>query len=380
MKAVPSSISVFSPHGFLPHVRDADVVAEVAGGSVWGTDDVARLRAAGLVRVRLPEDGERTVLSGPRVSPEASARKHPGAESPESSRTTLGARLGAEDLTLRTLLWLSLAGVPVAGPELPEGVRGRLDPDLLALLDRVGPATVSDPGARELLSLALRRRARELAGHPPADLHPPVAVLLPVDELSSALAADLEAQTWTAVVCCPVVDGEATEALAQAREAAEALYCTRMGPGLRYGPHHLADLVEALRHSGAKVAHSPARFRPWRDGAWLEDDTAGIEGPAPGGLPDGSLWYAVDGPEPPVAPQDGYAVHGAGAVPAPGAEADLDDGRAVALRLHSGTPTVLDWLTAEEPRTAPVRSTPESYFVKRGAPSRARNSSTASES
>lgn len=380
MEPIPSNTNIFSPRGFVPHVRDPAVVADVVGGSVWGADDVARLRTAGLVRVGLPQDGERTVLSGPRVSPETLAKEKPGGERPERRPTTVGRLLGDDDLVLRTVLWLALAGVPVTGAGLPGAVRDRLDPDLLALVDRVAPDTVADPGSRELLSLALRRRARELTGHPPADLQPGIAVLLPEEELPATLAADLERQTWTRVVPIPAAPEDEAQVLAGAREEG-AVYCTRMAPSVRYGPHHLADLVAALRHSGARAAHSPLRFRPWREGSWLEDEAAAVEGAAAGGLEHGSLWYAVDGPEAPVVPDDGYAVHGVGAVPAPGTTEEVDDDRAVALRLHPGLPPVLDWLDHEEgTSTTHTRSAPESYFARPGAPSRARSSSTASES
>lgn len=387
VQPIPSNTTIFSPRGFLPHVKDPRAVVDVAGGSVWGADDVARLRTAGLVRVRPAEDEGQVVDGGQIIHGGQTAEGH-GVVVANGARAA-GSALDADDLVLRTLLWLALAGVPVTGDGLATSVRERLDPGLLDLLDRVEPATVADPGGRELLSLALRRRARELAGHPPAEEQPAVAVLLADGELPATLAADLEAQTWGAVVRCPTPREDAAEVLGGAR-ARGALYCTRMSADLRYGPHHLADLVEALRHSGARVAHSPLRFRPWHAGTWLEDD-AGVEGPASGGLPDASLWYAVDGPRVPDAQGDGYAVHGGGAVPV----SEVTGGPAVALRLHRDTPVVLDWLPESLGRAAAGTSTtparpggggedadpvPRSYFAAAGTPSRARSSSTASDS
>lgn len=349
MEAIPTNTSIFSGRGFLTYLRDPEAVVDVVAGSVWGTDDVARLRTAALVRVRPPTDDQRE------VEPDG----HPG--EPLEVRS-LGGKLTADDLVLRTVLWLTVAGVPVSGSDLAGPVRDRLDSHLLALLDRVSTGTVSDPGHRELLSLALRRRARELTGYPPAGTQPVIAVLLPTGELPPTLLADLDAQTWGTVWRCPASTEEAAEVLADAR-GQRALYCTRMGAGLRYGPHHLADLVGALRHSGARVAHSPIRFRPWRGSTWLEDSAAGVEGPTIGGMADGSLWYAVDGPEVPVAPRDGYGVHGANAVPSLGAGVD----RVAALRLHHDTPVVLDWLAGAGNGTAdPV--VPRSYFAIAATP------------
>ena len=47
---------------------------------------------------------------------------------------------------------------------------------------------------------------------------------------------------------------------------------------LALAPEHLADLVHGLRHSGAALAHSPARFWPWQGGLWLEDDSVVEQG------------------------------------------------------------------------------------------------------
>lgn len=352
MELIPTNTGIFSPRGFRPRVADPRSTVEVAAGTVWGRDDVARLRQAGLVR----------------VTPRAGS----GREDP-------GGGLGPDDLAVRTVLWLALAGVPVTGVTLAPAVRTRLDDALLALLDRVTPDSVSDPGSREQLSLGLRRRAREMVVLRPHRTRRPVLVLLPegADD-APTLLADLATQTWPAVLH-HLAAGEAAagDVFARAREV-DAPWCTRVRADVRYGPHHLADLVDALGHSGAAAAHSPLRFRPWRHGTWLEDDRLGVEGPAAGGLEGGSLWYADDGPLSPVRAQ-GYAVHGANAVPA----VPVVGSEAVALRLCEQRPTVLDWL-APAPTRDPLPGSgqrgavPPSYFA--GTPSRARNATTDSES
>lgn len=347
MEPIPTNTAIFSGRGFRPYVRDPGAVMDVAAGSVWGADEVDRLRQASWVRVLPPAEA--------RDAPQQPPSERPVNREAASERPYGGA-LAPEDLVLRTVLWLALAGVPVSTEGVAPAVRHRLDPDLLALLDRVDPAAVADPGERELLSLALRRRARLLLGHHFDHLPRTVVVLLPDGELPAALAADLAAQTWTEVVRCQTSGEDAAQAVASAYHEG-ALYCTRMGAGLRYGPHHLADLIEALRYSGARVAHSPLRFRPWRGGAWLED--AAVEGSAAGGMTDGSLWYAVDGPAAPAS-AEGYAVHGAGAVPV----SDVDGGPPTPLRLHPGTPTVLNWVG---PVAGDGELRPPSYFATAGA-------------
>ena len=111
MELIPTNTAIFSTRGFRPRVPDPRAVVEVAAGTVWGRDDVARLRPAGLVRVTPP---------APRADWAAHATN--GGSAP-------GRALGADDLTLRTVLWLALAGVPVTGAGLPSSVRDRLDPE-----------------------------------------------------------------------------------------------------------------------------------------------------------------------------------------------------------------------------------------------------------
>lgn len=366
MDHIPSNTAIFSPQGFLPIVRAPGTVVEVPAGAVWGKNDVVRLRTAGLVRVGPPApDGDPADVS----PPTGSVLVRPGSG------------LGPDDLALRTVFWLALAGVPVSGAGLSARVRARLEPGLLELLDRVDPVSMTDPGARELLSLQLRRRARTLAWR--RREQPVVAVLLPGGALPAQLEEDLASQTWPAALRCPLPEVQgAAHVLAQARQQG-ALYCARMTADVRYGPHHLADLAAALRHSGARVARSPLRFRSWRLGSWLEDESLGIEGAAGAGLPGGSLWYAADGPNEPVGL--GYAVHGANAVPA----GQVTGSRPTALRLHHRRPVVLDWLPddldpqpqpGDEPTAQGRGPVPRSYFVGTGARSVARSATTASES
>lgn len=338
--------SVLTPRGFRPVVHGPRDGLDVAPRQLWGADDIAAVRDAPLVRV----DG-----TGPD---------------------------GTDDgLVLRSVLALALAGVPVTAHGLPAAVRQRLDPVLLTALDAVTPERVRDPGDRELCSLALRRRAWQLVGYRPrTDAPPVVLVLLPPGELPATLVHDLEGQVTEGLVVRTRQVPEGPEA-ERAVSAEGATYVTRMVPGLRYGPHHLADLVHALGHSGARVALSPPRFLPWNGHAWLEDGRGPSETPAEDGLAGGSLWYAADGATEPAAAGEGYAVHGAGAVPvrASGGPAtgELATGERatgepaacrpedapVTLRLHSGTPRVLDWHSGLEPDRADVHPVGPSYFA-----------------
>ncbi|OLT17782.1 hypothetical protein BJF80_00115 [Serinicoccus sp. CUA-874] len=363
MEPIPVNQAIFSPRGFRPHLRDTRLVAQVEAGTVWGADDLARLRPSGMVRVRPP---------GTEPDPGAAGTTQ------DAARTGHGAGLSPEELTVRTVFWLTLAGVPVAGEGLPDAVRDDLDPILVGLLDRVHPEGVTDLGERELLSLALRRRARALTTRGSTDVSPAVLVLLPdEDDLPATLLEDLARQSWPSVVSCHVSDPGRADELAIEARGRGTLYCTRLSTDLRYGPHHLADLVDALRHSGAAVAHSPMRFRPWRHGTWLEDDQLTVECTATEGLEGGSLWYAEDGASAPTN-TEGYAVHGCNATPA----APTAGSRAVALRIHRATPAALDWVTSGPvtPDADEFAPTPPSYFQRIGSPSRARNPRAASDS
>lgn len=312
MATIVLNSSVLTPRGFRPRPTGPREGVMVTPRLLWGADDIEALREAPLV----------TIATEP-------ADQQP-----------------AGDRVLRqTVLSLTLAGVPVSTQGLPEAVREHLDPGLWQLLEGITPETMADPARRELASLALRRSTWQLAGYrPPVAEEPVVLALLPEAEVPETLAADLAAQQTPGlrlVVRHLAHDDDPEAVVAQER----AVYLTRPQPGLRYGPHHIADLVHALAHSGARVALSPRRFLPWQ-GAWLEDGSGAVESPAEAGLPGGSLWYAVDGTTEPVAGSHGYAVHGTGAVPTGGPQAE--DAGLVPLRLHTGIPPVLDWLAADQ--------------------------------
>lgn len=359
MESLALNSTILTPRGFRSQARGPREGVAVAPRRLWGSDDIAALRDAPFVRV---------------------------------------VEQGVNRDTLVSVVALALAGVPVTGLGLPQPVRERLDRHLLEIADQIGPDTASDPAERELASLALRRRAWQVAGYrPPTPVTPVVLVLLPDGEHSAYLIEDLATQVTpglTVTTRSLAADEDAEQVVREERERG-AVYVTRPDAGLRYGPHHLADLVHALSHSGARVALSPRRFVPWQ-GAWLEDGAGAVESAAERGLPGGSLWYAVDGAGEPVAGSDGYAVHGANAVSVHDQESGGPD--LAPLRMHHGMPRLLDWLGAHAPGSdalgadaAPADQTSgavdaenlvgASYFARgSGGPDRARSSVTASES
>lgn len=363
MESLVLNTSILTPRGFRPRINGPREGVPTAPLRLWGANDIAALREAPFVRVT------------------------------DGAHGATGAGQGLEGVVrdvdrhvLTTVMALALAGVPVTGHGLPMPVRARLDPALLEIIDGIGPDTAADPAERELLSLALRRRAWQVAGYRPPAAQPPAVLALLPDELPLSLLADLEAQVAPGVTVRVRHrgDGEDVEQIVREERERGAVYVTRPSPHLRYGPHHLADLVHALEHSGARVAFSPRRFLRW-EGAWLEDGSGSIESAADGGLPGGSLWYAVDGATEPVAGGAGYAVHGTGAVPV-GARAAEDAGL-VPLRMHDGLPRVLSWLDAgdqvPEPSPTGVGSSGAgaSYFARpSGRPDLARSSVTAADS
>lgn len=312
--------SLFSPRGFRPRVPDTHLVMEVTADNIWDRQQLRAVRAAALVRLHPPVPRE---VTDPRPQP--------------------GAALSEDHLTAQAALALTMAAVPVEGASLTDGARALLDPELLRLLDLLTPDVAADPARREDLCLRLRRRAWSLYGFPRAP-RGTVLVLLP-EHPPPLLLADLGRQAWPSWVPVPVPaaadDQSQRQAVSRAATSHGAVYVTRLDPCLRYGPHHLGDLVHALQHSGASVAHSPARFWPWEAPEWLEDDQ-GVERPARHGLPGGSLWYASDGHLPP-GPADGYAVHGCNAVPLAAATPT----HVTAWRLHPDLPPALAWLCAD---------------------------------
>lgn len=331
-----------SPRGFHPRVPNPHRVGMVEAGTVWGPSDVDPLRDAAFVRLGAP-------------TPTVAALLPPHADLlPSSGRPGPGGNLTDSQLFAGTALGLALAAVPVAGDSLSPGARAMLDPELVRLMDEVTPAGAADAQRRERLALALRRRAWALAGYPRTQ--EPIAVLLPPDP-PAQLLADLDAQTWTQQIRLDPGSAESTAVAAALDQG--AVFCCRPQPGLRYAPEHLADLVHALRHSGAPVAHSPARFWPWLETSWLEDDDV-VERTAAGGLPGGSLWYAADGPQP--ASSEGYAVHGLNAVPL--RNRTQGQAPAAAWRLHPRSPQLLAWATEPaDVRAVPTYATPPSYLV-----------------
>lgn len=379
--------AIVSPRGFLAHLVDPDATIRVSAGSVWGFGDLADLRQYAYVTVGpvpiapiAPDVGESAGEVGDsgdgQIAPDGSVQP--------------GAGMAPDEAHAATVVTLLLAGVPVATGELPEPVRELLDTELLDLADTVTAEQVRDAGRREVLSLALRRRAWAVTRPPvmqdPADN--PVLAIIP-EEPTEDLRQDLAAQTWP--VAQTVTDDQ-PDLDTRVEQAARhgTVYVTRLDPALRYGPHHLGDLVQAIRHSRARVVHSPARFETIGNGRWLERDDGRCEATGSAGLPGGSLWYAADGPSLPQPDRGDYLINGANAVPAAGTGGTAPLVASGALppapsRLHRKRPAVLDWLGSTDPVGTvgePEASLPSSYFAAAGtgAPSRLRNSATARDS
>ena len=368
MESLALNSTILTPRGFRSRAHGPREGVVVTPRRLWGSKDIAALRDAPFVRVA-------------------------GGTEPAGPGGTDGTDQDVVRDIVVSVVALALAGVPVTGRELPGAVRERLDSQLLELTDQDGPATTADPAERELAS----RRAWQVAGYrPPTQVPPGVLVLFPEGDHSAYLVEDLAGQLTPGltVTTRPLAAADDADQVVREERERGAVYVTRMDAGLRYGPHHLADLVHALSHSGARVALSPRRFVPWQ-GTWLEDGVGAVEGAADHGLPGGSLWYAVDGArEPVVAPVDGYAASGTNAVPAH--EEGATGTELAPLRMHEALPRLLDWLGTDSPGTgvntdltdqvggAAGDGTPRvgtSYFARgSGGPDLARSSATASES
>lgn len=287
---------------------------------------------------------------------------------------------------------LSCAGVPVVTTGLPAPVREHVDPDLLRACDMVTSESTRGPGTQEALSIILRRLAHRAYGFsPPGDAQPPrISVVLGTDTSETArLVQELSQQTGVTVHLHLVGahDGGSAPSeppqtvtsttvtpaeLGEDIERVGSVYLTHVHPGVSYGPHHLEDLVQALRHSGAALAHSPLRFhyQPTH-GIVLEHADEPTETPSPpvGGVRAAatSLWYRSDGPTAPSASGTAYATHGCSAVVLEGGPgADLHYSGVV----HRDRPPQLDWFHPA-PGAATETTPAPSYFATTRAAARA---------
>lgn len=262
---------------------------------------------------------------------------------------------------------LCCAGVPVLTAGLSEPVRWMLDPELLAAGDLLDATSVRDPDRREARSIALRRCAHSAYGFapPPDPAHPSTFVVVQREAFTARLQAELAAQSWP-TVRLQVLDGDSGEtSLQHDIQAAGSVYLTRLCPGVSYGPHHLQDLVHALRHSGCAVAGSSSRFTHEAEhGAVVERPTAPVEASLPAGqeLAGTALWYARDGLSPPKGTT--YLNHGCNVVQMSAEPSE----RASTGIVHRRRPPQLAWFETDH-TSAPQAA--GSYFA--GAVSRARS-------
>ncbi len=264
---------------------------------------------------------------------------------------------------------LCCAGVAVLTRCLPGVVRSMVAPELLDVADDVSEQAVLDPARREAMSIAVRQRAHRSYGFqaPGDDAFPTISVVVAAElEDTQPVLDQVAAQSWPAVQVHEVDTDQDPRALGDQVLEAGAVYVARMAPGIAYGPHHLEDLVQALRHSGAAAAVSPPRFthepqaavlleRPGLvlEGTALPRDQTTADSTA-AGL---ALWYAEDGTDgPPAGPS--YQTHGCSAVLLPTPQ-HLD--KASVHAVHRRLPAQLSWFRRS--RAQPTRPTHQSYFA-----------------
>lgn len=257
---------------------------------------------------------------------------------------------------------LSLAGVLVETRSLSRAVRAMLDAVMLGVTDDVGPETTNDDHGREALSLQLRRRAREVYGFAPQQghRHPIVSVVIEARSTieTSRLLEELARQTWPSIRTHLVPVGAKNPRSEIAKVG--ALYVTRFEPTNTYGPHHLEDLVHALRHSGAAAAHTVSRFTYHRAHRILLEAYPLIgEVTADEGAPGGSLWYApAGGGSPGSGLPPGYQVHGCNLVALD--SAPQDEVRSP-RKVYRSLPPQVEWLRRMD-ELLPPSGARESYF------------------
>ncbi len=209
---------------------------------------------------------------------------------------------------------LSCVGATVVTGQLAQSVRALLPADLVRLCDVLDIATSVSPDQHEDLSISVRRSAHRSFGHNPSGDHhlPSVAVLIDPSPRSTArLETEFARQENVEVSIVRAKDWTEGSGRPDGTVNDDALYVADTRPDVTYGPHHLEDLIQALRHSGADLAFSPDRFEHQPDqGVLLEDAAGPSETFLPSGAAPGrgtSLRYTSAGS---VRPRLSYAVHG----------------------------------------------------------------------
>ncbi len=347
---LPVNSVIASPRGFRRSTPTRKVVSLSAVADVPGEEDQNGAEA-GVPRVALEALlGSDAVLA---------LRTVPGATIDERSWSTPWQVAAA-------VTALCCAGVPVLTHRLCEPVRSMLDPELLAAGDLLDVMGVRDPDRREALSIGLRRAAHRAYGfRPPLDPpHPTVSVVVERAALTDRLRAELAAQSWPRVSLHVVqeVDPAGGASLLHDVRAAGSIYLTRMSPGVSYGPHHLEDLVHALRHSGCAVACSPPRFTDEPEHRAIVERSATpaeVTSPTRAELAGTALWYADDGLTSPVGPA--YLGHGCNAVQIVAEPSD----RAPTSIVYRRSPPQLAWFEADP--APPGGSSARSYFARAGS-------------
>lgn len=271
---------------------------------------------------------------------------------------------------------LCCAGVAVLTRELSPLVRLLVDSELLWLADDVTEPGPTDPRVREATSIAVRRQGHRAYGFPAPAHHeaPGVSVLVPADGPGGdSLIAQARAQSWP-TVHVHLVGAAPDSGLDEQIAATGSVYLTRMVLGVTYGPHHVEDLVQSLRHSGAPWAQSPQRFG-WdaQTGLVLESPGVVIEGSAvqgtavdqtgrgagAQGLPGTALWYAEDGADGRLA-GPAYLGHGGNAVAmSPGWPSSAGP---LVTNVHRDHPAQLAWF--DPPPAQSPRAVHASYFAR----------------
>lgn len=348
----PVNTAIVSPRGFrrTTPTRTIASVGAAHPSSDGRTHQSEQAPQAGMPHIGLDRLLGADVVQGLRPAPGVAVDEHSWA-TPWQVATAVAA--------------LCCAGVPVLTAVLPATVRSMLDPGLLAAADLLDDIDVRDPDRREAMSIRLRRAAHRAYGYHPAidPSHPGISVLADQATLTEELRCQLAAQSWPQVHLHVLADDD-TSLLSEV-QATGSVYLTRLAPGVSYGPHHLEDLVHALRHSGCAVVCSPRRFMHEPEhGAVVERPATPTEATSPTSqsLTGTALWYVGHG----LSPPDGtaYLGHGCNAVLTDARPTD----RPPTSIVYRRTPPQLAWFDPDPGRSTPPPA--RSYFARTGSRAR----------